>query len=144
MEHRRSNIFIRGKKKVYSRLLSVLAAICVCSFPVSAVSASDAVDAAETDMTNTDAQTPEAEDVNLQSEIVQPDNLNQNGYDVIYLIDNSRSVWSQQDARNKAFRGISNLAVGSDIKIGVVYFADHVYEDYTKGLTSMETEDGCR
>lgn len=144
MEHRRSNIFIRGKKKVYSRLLPVLAAICVCSFPVSAVYASDAADAAETDMTNTDAQTPEAEDVNLQSEIVQPDNLNQNGYDVIYLIDNSRSVWSQQDARNKAFRGISNLAVGSDIKIGVVYFADHVYEDYTKGLTSMETEDGCK
>lgn len=66
MEHRRSNIFIRGKKKVYSRLLPVLAAICVCSFPVSAVYASDAADAAETDMTNTDAQTPEAEDVNLQ------------------------------------------------------------------------------
>ena len=67
MEHRRSNIFIRGKKKVYSRLLPVLAAICVCSFSVSAVYAADI---AETDMTNTDAQTPEAEDVNLQSEIV--------------------------------------------------------------------------
>lgn len=149
MEYRKSNIFIRGKKKVYSKLLPVLAAICVCSFPVSAAYASDAADAAETDTTNadttnTDVQAPEAEDVNLQSEIVQPDNLNQNGYDVIYLIDNSRSVWSQQDARNKAFRGISNLAVGSDVKVGVVYFADHVYEDYTKGLTSMETEDGCK
>ena len=59
MEHRRSNIFIRDKRK-YTADCPVLAAAPVGSFPVSAVYASDA---AETDMTNTDAQTPDAEDV---------------------------------------------------------------------------------
>ena len=78
----------------------------------------------------------------LESDIEYPENLNRTGYDVVYVIDNSRSVWSQQSIRNQAFKNISNLAVGSDINVGVVYFADHVYS--TLGLTSMKTQEGSQ
>ena len=74
----------------------------------------------------------------FESDIEYPENLNRTGYDVVYVIDNSRSVWSQQSIRNQAFKNISNLAVGSDINVGIVYFADHIYS--MLGLTSMETQ----
>ncbi len=75
-------------------------------------------------------------------EAVLPDNLNTEGYDIVYVIDNSRSIWTQQEIRNEAFENITNLAVGSDMRIGIVYFADHIYD--TLALTSMETEEGSR
>ncbi len=75
-----------------------------------------------------------------EGEMLEPDNLNDKGYDVVYVIDNSGSVWKQQEIRNQAFRNISNLAVGADIRVGVVYFADHVYD--TLSLTSMEDKAG--
>lgn len=81
---------------------------------------------------------PETEDSEIK--ILEPYNLNSTGYDVVYVIDNSRSVWDQQAVRNQAFRNISNLAVGADIRIGVVYFADHIYD--TLALTSMEDREG--
>lgn len=68
-----------------------------------------------------------------------PQNLNSKGYDIVYVIDNSKSIWSQQEFRNQAFRNISNLAVGSDIRIGIVYFANDIYKK--KSLTSMEKEE---
>ena len=71
----------------------------------------------------------------------QPDNLNQAGYDVIYVIDNSKSVWGDQKVRNQAFKNITNLAVGSNNRIGAVYFADHVYESLA--LTSMKEKESC-
>lgn len=78
-----------------------------------------------------------------KKELVKKDpiNMKSQGYDVVYVIDNSKSVWKQQEIRNQAFRNITNLAVGADIRIGIVYFADHVYEDYKLSLTSMENAD---
>ena len=78
----------------------------------------------------------------VASQLSAPDNLKLEGYDVVYVIDNSRSIWSQQDIRNQAFRNITNLAVGSDIRVGVVYFADQVYD--TLSLTSMKTQEDSK
>lgn len=72
-------------------------------------------------------------------QMVKPSNLNTEGYDVVILADNSGSVWSQQGERDKALRGIANLAVGSDIRIGAVYFGETTYKKL--GLTSMEEKD---
>ncbi len=77
-----------------------------------------------------------------QLEKAAPDNLNQTGYDVVYVVDNSKSVWKQQDYRNQALKNISNLAVGSDIRVGAVYFADHIYK--TLALTSVESKEGSK
>lgn len=142
MRYRKGNRFTSAKR-IYSKLLPVLAAICICTFNISAVYA-DKADVREENVSKADTKAQETNNEKLQSKIVSPKNLNQNGYDVIYLIDNSRSVWNQQDVRNKAFRGITNLAAGADINVGIVYFASRIYSDYTKGLTSMETEDGCK
>ncbi len=76
------------------------------------------------------------------SNLVHPENLNLQGYDVVYVIDNSKSVWGQKEIRNQAFRNISNLAVGSDIRIGGVYFADQIYR--TLSLTSMDEQEGSK
>lgn len=70
-----------------------------------------------------------------------PENLHIQGYDVVFVIDNSKSVWNQQNIRNQAFKHIAELAMGSDIRIGMVYFADTIYEDYTISLTSMQNEE---
>lgn len=74
-----------------------------------------------------------------KSAITPPKDLKQVGYDVVYAIDNSGSVWSQQADRDQAFKNITNLAVGADIQIGGIYFAN---EPYSKiGLKSMENKD---
>lgn len=73
---------------------------------------------------------------------VLPDNVGGEGIDVVFCIDNSGSMWSQQEIRDQAVRSICNLAVGSDIHIGGVYFAGDIYK--TKGLTPMEKEEGGR
>ncbi len=73
-----------------------------------------------------------------EAEGVAPSNVNQKGYDVVYVIDNSGSVWHQQKQRNQAMKNITNLAVGSDIRVGVVYFADREYKKI--GLTALDTE----
>lgn len=78
--------------------------------------------------------------IQLEKEFAK--NLNQTGYDVVFVIDNSRSVWKQQEYRNQAFRNITNLAIGSDIRIGVVYFADRIYKELK--LTSVENEEGSK
>ncbi len=75
----------------------------------------------------------------VSDQMVKPSNLNTEGYDVVILADNSGSVWSQQGDRDKALRGIANLAVGSDIRIGAVYFGETTYKKL--GLTSMEDQD---
>lgn len=69
-----------------------------------------------------------------------PENVNKKGYDVVYVVDNSRSVWSQQAIRNNALRNISSMAVWSDIRIGGVFFADQVYD--TLSLTSVKDDGG--
>lgn len=73
---------------------------------------------------------------------VEPSNLSAQGYDVVFCIDNSGSIWSQQSIRDNALRSIANLAVGSDIRIGGVYFGDTVCK--TQGLTSMSDKDGSQ
>lgn len=80
------------------------------------------------------------EGTTVSEQAVKPSNLNTEGYDVVILSDNSGSVWSQQEERDKALRGIANLAVGSDIRIGAVYFGEKTYKKL--GLTSMEEKDG--
>ena len=76
-----------------------------------------------------------------KSDITPPKDLKQVGYDVVYVIDNSRSVWSQQADRDRAFKNITNLAVGADIHIGGIYFAN---EPYSKiGFKSMENKNDC-
>lgn len=76
------------------------------------------------------------------SDLVLPDNLSFTGYDVVFCIDNSKSVWSQQAVRDQAVRSICNLAVGADIRVGAVYFANDIYK--TMGLTSVETKEGSQ
>ena len=74
------------------------------------------------------------------TEIVPPDNIDDGGYDVALCIDNSKNMWEQQELRDQAIRSICNLAVGSDIRVGGVYFGNSVYKSL--GLTSMEDKDG--
>lgn len=74
------------------------------------------------------------------ADISAPVNRNITGYDVVFCIDNSGSVWEQQEERDEALRSISNLAVGSDIRIGGVYFGGSIYK--SQNLTSMETKEG--
>lgn len=93
------------------------------------------------DDTAADDTAADAEDSPKELVKKEPVNKSSQGYDVVYVIDNSKSVWKQQEIRNQAFRNISNLAVGADIRIGIVYFADHVYEDYKLSLTPMEKSD---
>lgn len=73
---------------------------------------------------------------------VLPDNIGGEGIDVVFCIDNSGSMWGQQEIRDQAVRSICNLAVGSDIRIGGVYFGNDIYKK--KGLTPMESEEGGR
>lgn len=121
----------------------LILAVCITTM-TTACSASMRGTADETDVAETagESYTEELADGTDQENLgtVRAGNLNWTGYDVVYVIDNSRSVWSQQEYRNQAFKNISNLTVGSDIRIGVVYFADHVYG--TLSLTSMKTENG--
>lgn len=73
---------------------------------------------------------------------VEAVNVSDTGYDVVFCIDNSRSMWKQQDIRDQAVRVLANLAVGSDIRIGGVYFADHVYQRCS--LTSLTGEEDTK
>ncbi|MBE5954879.1 MAG: VWA domain-containing protein [Lachnospiraceae bacterium] len=72
-----------------------------------------------------------------QEKAVKAANLPSNGLDVMLVVDNSKSVWSQQEARNEALRCLGSLAVGGDINMGCVYFADHLCNAGMK-LQSME------
>ena len=72
--------------------------------------------------------------------IQAPENLNEQGYDVVFAIDDSGSVRRQQEERNQAFRNIASLASGSDVRIGVVYFTDQVSD--VLALTSVEDQEG--
>lgn len=76
------------------------------------------------------------------ADAVEAVNVSDTGYDVVFCIDNSRSMWKQQDIRDQAVRVLANLAVGSDIRIGGVYFADHVYQRCS--LTSLTGEDDTK
>ena len=73
---------------------------------------------------------------------VEAVNVSDTGYDVVFCIDNSRSMWKQQDIRDQDVRVLANLAVGSDIRIGGVYFADHVYQRCS--LTSLTGEEDTK
>ena len=59
-----------------------------------------------------------------QPRMVKPDDLNFQDYDIVYVIDNSGSMESQDLHRNRALRNITRLATGSDTRIGVVYFTN--------------------
>lgn len=87
----------------------------------------------------TDSESVQETAASSRTEVFSPANLCQEGYDIIFVIDNSRSVWSLQKVRNQAFKNISNLAVGSNNRIGAVYFADHAYQFLS--LTSMKEKD---
>lgn len=66
------------------------------------------------------------------------------GYDVVVCVDNSASIWNQQDVRNQAIQGIVGLAVGSDsdIRIGGIYFGKTVGK--TMPLTSVKKEEDSK
>lgn len=91
-------------------------------------------------------QNQDEEDYNDGQQYNKPSNLNQAGYDVVYVIDNSKSIWAgdhnAQEPRNQAFKNITNLAVGSNNRIGAVFFADHVYKSLS--LQSMQSSEGCQ
>lgn len=85
-------------------------------------------------------ETQKIPEVTSEVRPVKAENDKQPGYDVIFCIDNSRSMWAQQSVRDEAVRSIGNLAVGSDIRIGGVYFARDIYKSLA--LTSMEDKEG--
>ena len=79
----------------------------------------------------------------FQTEIAKPDNVEQDGYDVIFAIDNSGSVKKKQrEARCNALKSIVNRMVGSDFNVGIIYFSGEAYNTY--GLTSMKNEDSAK
>lgn len=63
-----------------------------------------------------------------------------NGLDVVLVVDNSKSIWPRQDQRNEAMIAAVNSAVGSDVRIGCVYFADKVYAKYSLKPVGNEEE----
>jgi len=65
--------------------------------------------------------------------------LSNNGTDVVFVVDNSSSIWPRQNIRNSAMSAAVRLAVGSDINIGCVYFADGLYKYYS--LTELSDEE---
>ncbi|MCI6732714.1 MAG: VWA domain-containing protein [Lachnospiraceae bacterium] len=71
-------------------------------------------------------------------ELIHPDNAALNGYDIVFVVDNSGSLWNQQEIRDRALHTVADLAVGSDVRIGAVYFGDRVYA--TCKLTSVKDE----
>lgn len=74
----------------------------------------------------------------ITADLAEPDDLHRIGYDVVYVIDNSSSVWDRQAIRDQAFKNITNLAVGADIQIGGIYFAGNPYS--TIAFRSMENQ----
>lgn len=84
------------------------------------------------------AAAAESADEYRDVELIHPDNRSLTGYDIVFVIDNSSSIWKQQEIRDAALRTVADLAVGSDVRIGAVYFADHVCSTYK--LTSVEDE----
>lgn len=80
--------------------------------------------------------------IHAEEDAARPGNVNYNGYDVVFAVDNSRSMWKQQDVRNQALRSLVRLAAGADIRIGAVFFADRVCD--TLSLTSVETEEDSK
>lgn len=84
----------------------------------------------------------EGKELALNEIKVNPDNICATGYDVVFCIDNSGSIWKQQEIRDEALRSIANLAVGSDIRIGGVYFGNKIYKK--QDLTSMENTEGSK
>lgn len=115
---------IKWKKRLLAAVLAVL-------FGTSAVSTvfeieSSAANASDKNVEYRDAQ------------LIHPDNRALNGYDIVFVIDNSGSIWKQQDIRDAALRTVADLAVGSNVRIGAVYFANEVYSTFQ--LTSVEDE----
>lgn len=115
---------MKFKKKILAAVLSVF-------LGVTGVSAVYGVQTAA-------AETVEAANEYRDEELIHPDNKSLTGYDIVFVIDNSGSIWKQQEIRDAALRTVADLAVGSDVRIGAVYFADHVYSTYK--LTTVEDE----
>lgn len=64
------------------------------------------------------------------------------GTDIVMVVDNSESMWDKQQIRNNAMITAANLAVGADVRIGVVYFAEDVYKYYN--LADLKDEKSFR
>lgn len=121
-------------------LSRILCAMLVFGLAVSVLGFADSASAAAaSDQTASEAQM-ESNSVSAQdgdgSGITKADNMQDVGYDIVFVVDNSRSIWKQQTLRDQAMRTVANLAVGSDVRIGTVYFADHVYKTFA--LTPVE------
>ena len=149
------------KKKLY-KVLPFMAALCVCGSSIGgtvyAESAEPTVDmveetseadentSAENSDTSSENETAEptvSDGRNFQTEIAKPDNVEQDGYDVIFAIDNSGSVKKKQrEARCNALKSIVNRMVGSDFNVGIIYFSGKAYNTY--GLASMKNEDSAK
>lgn len=139
------NEILKRKKVQKKRFLAMLLTMMLVASPleqgVLVYAAETQEESSETTEYTQETQKPES----VLSELTGAKNLNSKGYDVVYVIDNSGSISDEQrKSRNQAFRNITNLAVGSDIRVGVVYFADHVDEAHTLALTSVKTEKGAK
>lgn len=67
-------------------------------------------------------------------------NILSQGYDIVFCIDNSESIWEYQTERDMAIRTMAHLASGLNVRMGGIYFGDQVYK--TQPLLSMEDETG--
>lgn len=132
---------MRGRKN-WKKLLAgiTLATMCVTSVPMM-LSTNVRVVNAEEERTENQISIDGMSDLSeVFAKAKKPVNVNEHGYDIILVADHSESMWQQQEIRDQALRSISGLAAGSDIRIGVVYFAKDICG--TKGLTSVEDKTG--
>lgn len=145
------NDILKTKRTRRKRFLAMLLTMMLVASPLEH---GVLVYAAESDKSATETQEEHSEVTENTQETQKPEsvlseltgakNLNSKGYDVVYVIDNSGSISDEErKSRNQAFRNITNLAVGLDIRVGVVYFADHVDEAHTLALTSVKTKKGA-
>lgn len=137
------------KKKLY-KVLPFMAALCVCGSSVCGNVYADTVDSAavaeeSSEETEGAAEevTTEARPVSIESAITKPDNVEQNGYDVVFVIDNSQCLNKQLvNARNDAIRPLISYMAGANFNVGLVYFSEGL--DAALGLTSMENSEGSQ
>ena len=138
------------KKKLY-KVLPFMAALCVCGSSVGGNVYADTVDSAtvaeesseETEGVAEEAATTEVRPVSIESAITKPDNVEQNGYDVVFVIDNSQCLNKQLvNARNDAIRPLISYMAGANFNVGLVYFSEGL--DAALGLTSMENSEGSQ
>lgn len=79
------------------------------------------------------------------TEVVGADYNEQNGYDIVYVIDCSGSIKGDlKEYRNQAFKAISTLSMGTDNRVGVVYYGGDVKDNEYLNLQSMDDDESVK